>query len=290
MSPKDYLISCMASIPIEIEEVTTNEKSSNSREFPSLDNQEEDKFEDANDKNDISTIPSGSGGLTSVPERPKIGKICKSTWQGLKCKIENCTNVHIDPCTDHECLALDGRLPLYKTRNCHKWHDRPKPRNKPRTPRTSGNGTSQSTLRKPARKWNGKFHQEQRKAPMWQYVKPHGQSKKPAKQWTPPLKTSPKNLPLIPSPESYAKVASKGLSGHPPAPPMPQNLWLQSSNLDISGSAQAATANVPLNRGGDSYPWGQNPNQIQIQLISEICQQVMKNLMTQPAQMCPNYQ
>ena len=57
------------------------------------------------------------------------------------------------------------------------------------------------------------------------------------------------------------------------------------------GNEVAAAAFQPLNRGGNSHPpWGQNSNQIQVQMISEICQQVMHNLMTKQMQICPNYQ
>ena len=45
----------------------------------------------------------------------KAGKICKHTWRGTKCQIHNCEKVHIEPCQDRECRALDDGLPLYKS-------------------------------------------------------------------------------------------------------------------------------------------------------------------------------
>ena len=60
-------------------------------------------------------LTAGTSKSPSVSMKPKI---CKSTWHGTKCLVKNCANVHIAPCQDRECLALDGGLPLYKTRDC----------------------------------------------------------------------------------------------------------------------------------------------------------------------------
>ena len=85
MSPKDYLIFCLASTPIEIKEVVdTNEKSSNTTVLPNMDDQ--DTLENSGDKNELSSTPSGSKGSTTVPERPRTGKICRSIWKGLNAK------------------------------------------------------------------------------------------------------------------------------------------------------------------------------------------------------------
>ena len=69
--------------------------------------------------------------ITSVHEvkKPAIekrGKICKSTWLRIKCQINDCVNVHIEPCPDRKCQALDVGLPLYKAHKCPLWHVRPK--------------------------------------------------------------------------------------------------------------------------------------------------------------------
>ena len=131
MSPKDYLDFCIAPVHNDVKKGNLSETSKNTTEDSNLDNQE--IFEDAKSENDGSTPlqEAGSSGKSSVPEKidtqhekPKTGKICKSTWKGQKCNITNCTYVHIDPCSDRECMALDGGLPLYKSRNCQKWHVR----------------------------------------------------------------------------------------------------------------------------------------------------------------------
>ena len=88
----------------------------------------------------IVSVHEESSGSTSTKQ--KSNKICKSTWRGTKCQIKNCNHVHIAPCNDRECLALDVGLPLYKTRNCQFWHVRPKS-NKSKTKKPkSGNRKS----------------------------------------------------------------------------------------------------------------------------------------------------
>ena len=68
-----------------------------------------------------SVTENGSSVPVSVASA-KIGKICKHTWRGTKCQISDCQKIHIDPCQDRECRALDDGLPLYKSRNCPLWH------------------------------------------------------------------------------------------------------------------------------------------------------------------------
>ena len=68
----------------------------------------------------------GSSNSKSATIKSKTNKICKSTWKGTKCQVKICSNIHIAPCQDRECQALDGGLPLYKTRNCQLWQVRPK--------------------------------------------------------------------------------------------------------------------------------------------------------------------
>ena len=58
--------------------------------------------------------PNTAANLVSVADK-KTGKICKHTWRGTKCQIQDCQNIHIEPCQDRECRALDDGLPLYKT-------------------------------------------------------------------------------------------------------------------------------------------------------------------------------
>ena len=76
--------------------------------------------------------------------------------------------------------------------------------------------------------------------------------------------------------------------------PTSQNPWFKFAPKPqplLSGNEPAAAAIQAPFRGGNSIPtWGQNSDQFQIQMISEICQQVMKNLMTKPAPMYQNCQ
>ena len=82
----------------------------------------------------VATYPSGSASISA--KSGTKGKICKHTWRGTTCDIPNCQNIHIDPCQDRECRALDDSLPLYKSRNCQIWHVKTKPKSTPRVNKT----------------------------------------------------------------------------------------------------------------------------------------------------------
>ena len=56
----------------------------------------------------------------------------------------------------------------------------------------------------------------------------------------------------------------------------PKNQWIQSP---LMGNESAATVTQPQSRGSNpNAMWGQNTNQFQFHMISEICQQVVKTI------------
>ena len=55
-----------------------------------------------------------------------------------------------------------------------------------------------------------------------------------------------------------------------------KNSWIQPCVL---GNESAAAVTKPQSRGGNLNPmWGQNSSQFQVQIVSEICHQVIKSL------------
>ena len=187
--------------------------------------------------------------VASVHEGKKTGKICKSTWLGIECQIISCVNVHIKPCSDRECLALDGGLPLYKARNCPLWHVRPKL--KPKKHKIGKNPNPGW----PRNDQNQKLRQRHRDAPQTQR---NTQGERPS------LATGfhPKR--------SYRDIVRGHTGQSGPSP------WIEPS---VQGNALAAAVTQPPIRRGNSNPmWGQNSNQFPVQFISEICQQVIKSL------------
>ena len=196
---------------------------------------------------DDNSTPSGSDGL-NTEQTPlhsaaksghlKKGKICKHTWKGNECKIQDCAFVHIDPCKDRECLALIGGLPIWRSRNCPLWHVRPKS-DKPKTPK--GNSTS---LPKTAR--NGSSNAGPLKKQVLDRRNP--------KNYNGPtsLRSS-----YHRSPAPLHRAANVG---HPKA------MSHSTVAKGMAGNAKAAFANKPLNRGGSqnqnqNQRWGQKWNQ-----------------------------
>ena len=54
--------------------------------------------------NAAANLSSEAKGSTPVSvEGNKTGKLCKHTWQGTKCQIQDRQRIHIDPCHDREC-------------------------------------------------------------------------------------------------------------------------------------------------------------------------------------------
>lgn len=200
-------------------------------------------------------------------------KICKSTWRGTKCLVTNCTNVHIAPCQDRECQALDGGLPLYKTRNCQLWHVRQKTKPKSKKPNSSQKNPSVSPH---SSAWN---HPSQIKRQHLQcqnhkrFDNPKGKSKPHSsnnvkngnnqnKTFRPPSFVNVNH----PQTFSYSSVV-KGQKSH--VSPM--------AHVSNPGNEVAAAAHQPLNRGGvPNQTWGQQLDQNQILMITEIVMQLMK--------------
>ena len=174
----------------------------------------------------------------------KKGKICKNTWKGIECNITDCKYVHKDPCKDRECLALMGGLPVWRSRNCQKWHIRPKKQKKSRS-----NGLTEKSAVKSTR--NGQDSKN-----------PRNSNGKTSFRGSNHLSTAPLHHPAIaghPKKRSYSAVAKGSL-----------------------GKEKAAFASKPLNRGGKQNQnqhqrWGQQENQHLNQHLSQkLVQQLMK--------------
>ena len=174
----------------------------------------------------------------------KKGKICKNTWKGIECNLTDCKYVHKDPCKDRECLALMGGLPVWRSRNCQKWHIRPKKQKKSRS-----NGLTVKSAVKSTR--NGQDSKN-----------PRNSNGKTSFRGSNHLSTAPLHHPAIaghPKKRSYSAVAKGSL-----------------------GKEKAAFANKPLNRGGKQNQnqhqrWGQQENQHLNQHLSQkLVQQLMK--------------
>ena len=174
----------------------------------------------------------------------KKGKICKNTWKGIECNLTDCKYVHKDPCKDRECLALMGGLPVWRSRNCQKWHIRPKKQKKSRR-----NGLTEKSAVKSTR--NGQDSKN-----------PRNSNGKTSFRGSNHLSTAPLHHPAIaghPKKRSYSAVAKGSL-----------------------GKEKAAFANKPLNRGGKQnqnqhHRWGQQENQHLNQHLSQkLVQQLMK--------------
>ena len=227
----------------------------------------------------------------------RVNKLCKSTWLGTNCRIAGCTKVHIKPCQDRECKALYDGLPLYKRRKCPLWHVRPKSKKKKLNDKYPVGNSNQKKFEPFITKsqTQATFSQVRSKNASHHKGPPptNFQRHQPLRQ---PLRPPPNNSFRSPN-ISYRDAASgqfKGKSSGMKHDSLPQiNSWpiLQQSQ----GNAQAAAVSQPLSRGGLPNPlWGPNPNpnQFQTQMISEICQQVMKNLssMNLMTQTAPIYQ
>ena len=182
----------------------------------------------------VTSAPSGSEEL-NTEQSPlhsaaksgnlKRGKICKNTWKGNECKLQDCAFVHIDLCKDRECLALIGGLPIWRSRNCPLWHVRPKS-DKPK--QSKGNSTAP-----PKTTRNGSSN-----AGPW---------KKQVLDRRNPKKHD------GPAPLHHAAVV-----GHPKA------MSYSAVAKGMAGNAKAAFANKPPNRGGNqnqNQRWGQKWNQ-----------------------------
>ena len=166
----------------------------------------------------------------------KGGKICKNTWKGNECKLQDCAFVHIDPCKDRECLALIGGLPIWRSRNCPLWHVRPKS-DKPK--QSKGNSTA---LPKTFR--NGSSN-----AGPW---KKQVLDRRNPINYNGPTSFR-NNYHHSPAPLHHAAVV-----GHPKA-----MSYCEVAN-GMAGNAKAAFANKPLYRGGNqnqNQRWGQEWNQ-----------------------------
>ena len=111
MSPKEYLIFCLAPLPTDVNKYEISNESSvvlnqdlpnDQVDIKDVNNSKtENPFTDLKTSTEESSSTNAShGASTFTSERPKTGKICKSTWKGLKCQTTGCTNIHTEPCTD----------------------------------------------------------------------------------------------------------------------------------------------------------------------------------------------
>ena len=212
----------------------------------------------------------------------KAGKICKSTWLGVKCQIKDCVQVHIEPCPDQECQAQDGGLPLYKARNCQLWHVRSKTKKK-----------KYKVDKKELKKHSGSVHEGKKpfncescdnsstlKGNKKKHIGSVHEVKKPLKSsqtWNSRVSThtSHKNV-------NFGKQTPNN-GGQPKNTfrPAPSNKLSYSSVVTgqvspiSSGNKPAAAAFQPRTRGGiPNMQWGQKMDQIQ--MITEIMMQVMQ--------------
>ena len=180
------------------------------------------------------------------------GKICKNTWKGIECNLTDCNYVHKDPCKDRECLALMGGLPVWRSRNCQKWHIRPKG---VKQKKSRSNGLTEKSAVKSTR--NGPLKKQGQDS-----KNPRNSNGKTSFRGSNHLSTAPLHHPAIaghPKKRSYSAVAMGSL-----------------------GKEKAAFANKPLNRGGKQNQnqhqrWGQQENQHLNQHLSQkLVQQLMK--------------
>ena len=133
--------------------------------------------------------------------------------------------------------------------------------------------------------------QDHKKVPFWQRGRDNSQvqRKNPSHFKRPPPKNLQNKQPQRPPPKtsfrepslrspvaSYRDVVKGQFKVPQP------NSWTLPNSQQTQGNAQAAAVSQPLIRSGNPNPgvnmWGSNPNQFQAQMISEICQQVLKNL------------
>ena len=176
------------------------------------------------------------------------GKICKNTWKGIDCNLTDCKYVHKDPCKDRECLALMGGLPVWRSRNCQKWHIRPKG---VKQKKSRSNGLTEKSAVKSTR--NGPWKKQGQDS-----KNPRNSNGKTSFRGSNHLSTAPLHHPAIAGhskKRSYSAVAMGSL-----------------------GKEKAAFANKPLNRGGKQNQnqhqrWGQQVNQ---HLSQKLVQQIMK--------------
>ena len=180
------------------------------------------------------------------------GKICKNTWKGIDCNLTDCKYVHKDPCKDRECLALMGGLPVWRSRNCQKWHIRPKG---VKQKKSRSNGLTEKSAVKSTR--NGPWKKQGQDS-----KNPRNSNGKTSFRGSNHLSTAPLHHPAIAGhskKRSYSAVAMGSL-----------------------GKEKAAFANKPLNRGGKQNQnqhqrWGQQENQHLNQHLSQkLVQQLMK--------------
>ena len=180
------------------------------------------------------------------------GKICKNTWKGIDCNLTDCKYVHKDPCKDRECLALMGGLPVWRSRNCQKWHIRPKG---VKQKKSRSNGLTEKSAVKSTR--NGPWKKQGQDS-----KNPRNSNGKTSFHGSNHLSTAPLHHPAIAGhskKRSYSAVAMGSL-----------------------GKEKAAFANKPLNRGGKQNQsqhqrWGQQENQHLNQRLSQkLVQQIMK--------------
>ena len=180
------------------------------------------------------------------------GKICKNTWKGIDCNLTDCKYVHKDPCKDRECLALMGGLPVWRSRNCQKWHIRPKG---VKQKKSRSNGLTEKSAVKSTR--NGPWKNQGQDS-----KNPRNSNGKTSFRGSNHLSTAPLHHPAIAGhskKRSYSAVAMGSL-----------------------GKEKAAFANKPLNRGGKQNQnqhqrWGQQENQHLNQHLSQkLVQQLMK--------------
>ena len=208
---------------------------------------------------DSTNSPSGSDGSDTGTITPphsaaqsghleKKGKICKNTWKGKECNLTDCNYVHKDPCEDRECLALMGGLPVWRSRNCQKWHIRPKSE-KQKKSRSNG-----STLKSAK---NGPW-------------KNQGQDRRNPRNDNGPTNFRGSNH------HSTAPLQHPAIAGHP------KKRSYSEVTKGSSGKEKAAFANKPLNRGGKQdqnqrQRWGQQVNQNLNQHLSQkLVQHIMK--------------
>ena len=212
---------------------------------------------------DSTNSTSGSGGsasanldsLHSAADSGHLetkGKICKNTWKGIDCNLTDCKYVHKDPCKDRECLALMGGLPVWRSRNCQKWHIRPKG---VKQKKSRSNGLTEKSAVKSTRNSPWKKQGQDSK-------NPRNSNGKTSFRGSNHLSTAPLHHPAIAGhskKRSYSAVAMGSL-----------------------GKEKAAFANKPLNRGGKQNQnqhqrWGQQKNQHLNQHLSQnLVQQLMK--------------
>ena len=214
-------------------------------------------------EDDSASAPSSSNGSTSAKITPphsaaksgqveKKGKICKFTWKGKECPLSDCKYVHKDLCEDRECLALLGGLPVWRSRNCQRWHIRPKSDKQKRSSK-NGSTTMKSTE-------NGRSNAGPRKNQVQENRNP--------KNGNPRNNNGPTSF-RSSNHYSTAPLQFAAGAGHP-------KNWSYSAlaKQGLVGNGKAAFANKPQIRGGNpNQRWGQQENQ---RLSQQMIQQIMK--------------